>query len=186
MSFLRIPLIRGVVTVALIGLFCLSVLRIKNIVTATWQKEDREEALYLKSSHCFPNEDPTLVDQSLPPCENFAAAVAAKPQEMVVYHYRSGDHVETHRHLTLHFDNGQVRTVGDIYEDMWNSIHIGDHVAATFWRGKIREVSANGYRSSVTQPGKYDKSTTSLAVWMTVGFVCSFCLNLMWRFGRTW
>lgn len=181
MSFLRMPFVRIGVTVALIGLLCLSVLMIKNVVTVGWQNLQREDALYRKSPNCMATTDPVLVDHNLPPCQDFNAAIVAKPQETVVYHGRISNHVVTHRRLTLRFDNGQMRTVGNIYEDMWNSIAIGNQVSVKYWHGQVREVNANGYHCSVDQPVKYGKSATALAVWMVIGFVYSFCLSFMWR-----
>lgn len=181
MSFLRMPFVRTGVTVALIGLFCLSVLIIKNIVTAGWQTLQREDALYAKSPNCSSRTDPTLVDKTLPPCEDFTAAVIAKLETAKIDSTSDQDYYRKHHQLILRFDNGQVRTVGDIYQDMWYSIHVGDSISVKFWRREVQTVSANGYTSGIFNAKKWDKDKRFLFVWAMVGGVCLCCLDVLWR-----
>ncbi len=185
MLALRSPLVRLAATLILLGLLTLSILFIKNIVTATWQGDRQEEALYKKSPGCFPREDPTEVDQSLPPCQDVTATVIAKPQNTVVEHYRYRDYPKTHLLLTLQFANRQTQTVGDIYTDMWHSISIGDPVSVTLWRGQVQEVDAHGFSSPIFDEKKWNKAEAGLWPWIVTALLCSFFISLLWRFGRS-
>lgn len=181
MSFLRMPFVRVGLTVVFIGLFCLSVLMIKTIVTRTWQGEQREEALYLKSPNCFSHNDPTEVDNRLPPCQDFTAIVVAKPHGAVAHNNGTNSSYMKHLQLTLKFPNGTTLTVGDIYQDKWDAIHIGDTAAIKYWHGHVREVNVNGEVSSILDMSRLSKPGPALLSWMVIGFVCSFCLSFMWR-----
>jgi len=66
MFALRSPLVRIGITLVLLGLLGVSVLLIKNIVTAAWQDDRQEEALYQRSPGCFPRRDPSEVNANLP------------------------------------------------------------------------------------------------------------------------
>ena len=185
MAVLRAPLVRLAVALVLLGLLGVSVLRIKAIVTASWQDDRQEEALYQRSPGCIPRRDPSEVDASLPPCVNVTQTVIAKPQNTTVDHYRGRDYPKTHRRLTLRDAEGRTQTVGDIYEDMWNSIHVGDMVSVTLWRGQVREVDANGYGTPIFDETKWNRAEASLWPWIVVGLLCSALLSLLWRWGRT-
>lgn len=184
MFALRSPLVRIAAPLVLLGLLGVSVLFIKNIVTAAWQGDRQEEALYKRSPGCFPHRDPSEVDAGLPPCLNVTQTVTAKPQNTVVDHYKGRDYPKTHRRLTLRDAAGQSQTVGDIYQDMWNSIHVGDQVSVTLWRGRVREVDANGYGSPIFDETKWNRMEASLWPWIAVGLLCSALLSLLWRLGR--
>ena len=184
MFILRTPLVRIAITLVLLGLLSLSVVVVKNIITATWQSDRQEGALYKRSPNCFPHQDPSEVDASLPPCQNVMVTVIDKPQNTVVDHYRYHDYPKTHLLLTLQDTNGQTQTVGDIYKDMWNSIHIGDQVSVTLWRNQVREVDANGYSSPIFDPQKWNKAEANLWPWIVVALMCSFSISLLWRLGR--
>ena len=185
MSALRSPLFRIAGTLALLGLLGVSVLFIRNIVTAAWQGDRQEDALYKRSPGCFPRRDPSEVDPGLPPCLSVLETVTAKPQNTTVDHYRGQDYSKTHRLLTLRDAEGQSQTVGEIYEDMWNSIHVGDQVSVTLWRGQVREVEANGYGSPILDETKWNRAEAGLWPWVVVGLLCSASLSLMWRLGRS-
>ena len=184
MFALRSPLVRVAVALALLGLLGVSVLLIKNIVTASWQGDQQEEALYKRSPGCFPRRDPSEVDVSLSPCLNVTQTVTAKPQNTVVDHFRGHDYPKTHRFLTLRDAGGQSQTVGDIYQDMWNSIRVGDQVSVTLWRGQVREVNANGYGSPIFDETEWNRTKTSLWPWVVVALLCSTLLSLLWRLSR--
>lgn len=185
MIVLRSPLVRIAAGLVLLGLLGVSVLLIKNIVTAAWQGDRQEEALFLRSPGCFPRRDPSEVDASLPPCRNVTLTVIAKPQNTVMDHYRGRDYPKTHRFLTLRDAGGRSQTVGDIYEDMWNSIHVGDPVSVTLWRGQVRRVDANGSSSPIFDETKWNRAEARLWPWIVVGLLCSALLSLLWRLGRT-
>jgi hypothetical protein len=116
------PLLRAGITFVLAGLLITSIVCMKNIVTSTWQGQQREDALYNRSPNCGGTSDASNIDPSLPPCQKITASVISKPQYTTVDHRRYHDYVRAHRQLTLQFSNGRTQTVGDIYEDMWNSI----------------------------------------------------------------
>ena len=184
MLALRSPLVRVAVTLALLGLLGVSVLLIKNSVTASWQGDRQEGALYKRSPGCFPRRDPSEVDAALPPCQAVTRTVTAKPQNTVA-DYRGGrNYPTTHRFLTLRDAGGQSQTVGDIYEDMWNTIHVGDQVSVTLWRGQVREVNANGYGSPIFDETEWNRTKASLWPWIVVALLCSTLLSLLWRRGR--
>ena len=185
MVALRSPLVRLAAALVLLGLLGVSVLVIKNIVTAAWEGDRQEEALFRRSPGCVPRRDTSEVDASLPPCLSVTQTVIAKPQNTTVDHYRGRDYPKTHRLLTLRDAEGRSQTVGDIYEDMWNSIHVGDPVSVTLWRGQVREVDANGYGTPIFDETKWRRAEASLWPWIVVGLLCSALLSLLWRRGRT-
>ena len=183
MAALRSPLVRIAAALLLLALLGVSILFIKNIITTTWQDDRQEEALYQRSPGCFPRRDPSEVNTSLPPCVNVTQTVTAKPQNTVVDYYRGHNYPKTHLRLTLRDANGQSQTVGDIYADMWNSIRVGDPVSVTLWRGRVREVNANGYDSPIFDETKWSRAEASLWPWVVVGLLCSAFLSLLWRLG---
>lgn len=67
---------------------------------------------------------------------------------------------------------------------MWNSIHVGDPVSVTLWRGRVREVDANGYGSPIFDETKWSRAEARLWPWIVVGLLCSALLSLLWRLGR--
>ena len=185
MFALRSPLVRIAVTLALLGLLGVSVLLITNIVTAAWQSERQEEALYKRSPGCFPRRDPSEVDAGLPPCLNVTQTVTAKPQNTVSDYRRGRDYPKTHLLLTLRDAEGRSQTVGDIYQDMWNSIRVGDQVSVTVWRGQVREINANGYNSPIFDAMKWKRAEASLWPWIIVGLLCSSLVISLWSVGRS-
>ena len=184
MQFLRSPLGRAARALCLLGLLGLSILFIKNIVTADWRNDQEEMAQYQRSPGCFPHQETTQVDPSLPPCRNEAMTVSAKSQNTTVDHRRSGDYTRVRRFFTLQSAAGPPQTVGDIYEDLWNSVRAGDQVSVTSWRDKVREVSANGYSESINDPQEWDRLSIRLLPWVCLGLLCSALLSLQWHLYR--
>ena len=177
----RLRLFRIPATFVLIALIALSIMFIKNGITAAWQSDRQEEALYLKSPNCFTHQDASEVDQSLPPCQNLMATVVVKPQNTVVDHYHFHDYPKTPFLLTLQYTNGYTQTVGDITSDMWNSIPVGSQVSVTLWRNDVKEVAANGYRQSIFDDKKWNQATAGLTPWIFIGLISFACLSLLWK-----
>lgn len=184
MSALRSPLARITLTLGLLGLLGLSIFFISNIITATWRSDRQEGALYKRSPGCFPRLDPSQVDATLPPCRSVTQTVTAKTQNTTVDHYQGHDYPKTRRFLTLRDAEGQSQTVGSIYEDMWNSIRVGDPASVTLWRGQVREVSANGSSCPIFDETKWNQATAGLWLWIIVGLLSAASLSLLWRLGR--
>jgi hypothetical protein len=177
-------ILRIVITFALIFLLVTSIVSLKKIVTSTWQGQQRDDALYNKSPNCGGPSDSSNIDTSLPPCQNTTASVIAKPQYTTVDHRRYRDYVKAHRQLTLQFSNGRTQTVGDIYEDMWNSITLGEHISVVIWRGQVMAVNANGDSSPITDPKEWNGFEASLIRWGILAIVCVAGLSLLWRANR--
>ena len=175
------PLVRIPSTIVLFGLLVLSVVTIKNIVTTEFQGIAQEGNLYKRSPNCVPLQDSSVVDPSLSPCQNVMATVIAKPQNTVT-NFRG--YPTTHLLLTLQDINGQPQTVGDIQNDMWNSIHVGDQVTVEVWRGQIKSVSTNGYSSSIVDKQKANASVRRLWPWIVMALVSSSLLSILWGTNR--
>ena len=184
MLAMRSPLLRLPATLILLVLLGVSVFCIKNIIAKAWRKDRQEEARYLRAPNCFPMSDQSPVDASLPPCENVTWRVTAKPQNTTIDHYRFHDYPKTHCLLTLDDGRGETQTVGDIHQDMWGSIKIGDQVSVKLWQNRVREVTANGYSSTIFDDRDWHQASTALWPWVILGLVCSGCLSLLWRLGR--
>lgn len=184
MQFLRSPLGRTVRAVCLLSLLGLSILVIKNGITAGWQDDRQEMALYQRSPGCSPHQDPVQVDPSLSPCWNGAMTVSAKSQNTIVNHRRSGDYPIVHRFFTLQSSAGQAQTVGSINEDFWNSVRVGDQVSVIQWRDKVREVRTNGYSESIIDMQNWNLLEARLLPWVCLGLLCSALLSLQWHLYR--
>jgi len=178
------PLVRIPSTIVLFGLLVLSVVTIKNIVTTEFQGIAQEGNLYKRSPNCVPLQDSSEVDPSLSPCQNVMATVIAKPQNTVSDFRGYRNYPKTHLLLTLQNVNGQSQTVGDIQNDMWNSIHVGDQVTVEVWRGQIKSVSTNGYSSSIIDKQKANASVRRLWPWIVMALVSSSLLSILWGTNR--
>lgn len=176
------PLVRIPVTLVLFGLLVLSVLAIKNIVTTAFRGVEQEGSLYRRSPNCGAHSDSSEVNPALSPCQNILATVIAKPQNTVP-RYRNDP--RTHLLLTLQDVNGQSQTVGDIYQDMWNSVHIGDQVSVQIWRSKIQKVSVNGYSSPITDKQEENNFTGHVWPWIVTALISFSLIGILWRSDRS-
>ena len=177
----RLRLFRIPISLVFLGLLALSIFFIKNNIDAAWQKDQQEEAVYLRSPNCFPHRDASEVDQSLPPCQNLVATITAKPQNTTIDHRRHGDYPRTHRFFTLQYTNGYTQTVGDIGSDMWNSTPTGSQASVILWRSEVKEVDANGYHQSIFDEKKWNQTAAGLVPWIVLGLISSACLSLLWK-----
>lgn len=181
LGILRSPLFRPLATVILVVILAVSVLLVKNNITAMFQQSQQESDRYTHSPGCMPNQDQSQVNPSLPPCREITVAVIAKPENTTVDHFRYHDYSETHRQLTLRDSTGRTETVGDINEDMWNSVRIGDNISAQIWQGKVVDVSADGYSDSIFDEKSENASMSRADVWGIAAIACITLLRLLWR-----
>lgn len=180
-SVVRLP-----ATLLLLGLLAVSILCLKNIVTAAWSNDQQEEARYLRAPNCFPTREASEVDNTLPACQFSSETVVAKLQTTTIHHRRSGDYPSTDRRLALRDGNGNTQTVGDIYVDLWNSVQVGDPVSVTLWKNQIRAVAANGHNESILDGRPLKRAEAALWPWIiTVGTYALF-LGILWNPRRSW
>lgn len=176
----RRPLVRLALTPVLLGLLAVSVLGISSTVTANWQAGLQEATLFTRSPGCVPPRDPAQIDPSLPPCRDETRTVTAKSQSGVMARGQAHDYARAHRFLTLRDAGGGSQTAGDIYEDMWNSVRVGDSVSVTLWRGKAQRVSANSYSSPISDPAQFGRLEAGLWPWAVTGLLGSSGLFYLW------
>ena len=179
------PLVRIPITLVLFGLLVLSIVSIKNIVTTTFRGIHVEGDLYRHSPNCGAHSDSSEIDPALSPCQNVMATVIAKPQNTTSHFGRYRNYPTTHLLLTLQDVNGQSQTVGNIYQDMWNSIHIGDQVSVQIWRSQIHEVSVNGYSSPIVDKQEENNFTGHLWPWIVTALFSFSLIGILWRSGRS-
>ena len=180
MPIIRSTSIRLSLTVIFVALLIMSVLIMKKSIVTAWNHDQQKENAYLRAPNCFPRQDPSKVDNSLPPCVDVTLVVTAKPEHTTVDHMHYHDYPTTHRSLTLQGNDGQAQTVGDIYEDMWNSLKVGDPVSATLWQNKIQEVSANGYTTPIIDTSDWNHVRATVVPLGMLAIVCFVCLGILW------
>lgn len=151
-----------------------------NTLTGWWRKDLRDAALYASSPNCLAGRDPSAINPALPPCRDVPMTVLGKAQQAVVHHLRFRDYTETRRFLTLRDPAGRIRTVGGLYENVWNSVGSGTQVSTKVWRNEIHEVQANGDYSSTRDYAREGRLDVAVTRWVAVGAVSTLLLGVLW------
>ena len=108
------------------------------------------------------------------PCHQENVVVLGKSQRVLTTRHQPW-HIYT---LNLRRSDGSTASESQVQEDLWQSVAIGAPVSATVWRGKVTELSANGYTSDTSD----EPSTASLMAFAAVGpwgLCVIFCLTMM-------
>ena len=152
----------GLVVVAM---FVLVGLIVAGIGLLDFRHSGQPEAEYDRSPNCAPD-SPTA--STLPPCQDETMMVVAKSQYASYRHtfWGQSNGARHYYSLTLRRPGGSTASVGNMEEDLWQSLAVGDLATAQVWHSQITLVRANGHESWTYQHPSF---TPLSCIMVTVG-----------------